>query len=349
MGEVRSFVLEHRHVIVRGAGTKPAMVRPLSGAGILRTDRLSGMIEYEPAEFVFSAFAGTPVAEVRRRLEHEGQFLPFDPLLIERGSTLGGAVASGLAGPGRLRYGGPRDFIIGVKFVTGLGEVACGGGKVVKNAAGFDLPKLMVGSRGSLGVLVELTLKVFPRPPEYRTLVVDYPSLPRALNELDTGNASPVTFEALDLMSPARLALRVGGRPDAVALRTEAARKLLGRGEILTGTEEAEFWREATELSWVPDGWSLWKIPLTPSRIAELEASLQGIECRCRYSVGGNLCWLAAGGDQVDGSVLPDDLARVAVPVFGEPGLGPPSSRLDCAFSCRIRQALDPHGRFPEI
>lgn len=346
--QVRDCVLGQRSLCVRGGGTKPALTASFQGAAILRTRKLSGIIDYEPAEFVFTASAGTPLSEIENRLNEEGQFLPFDPVLIERGSTLGGAIASGTAGPGRLRYGGPRDFVLGVKFVTGLGEVVAGGGRVVKNAAGFDLPKLMVGSRGSLGVLVELTMKVFPRPQRFQTLIIDCDGLEAAIDLLCTAGCSPITFEAIDLAPPGRLMLRLGGRPSAVKTRTSAAMNLLGRGEVLTDAEESAVWSEAREFSWVPEGWSLWKVPLSPTRIPNLEASLPGVGYRRRYSVGGNICWVADDDDAELERVL-SSLSLNAVRLFGEPGSRIAAPGRPCAFSARIKRALDPHGRFPEI
>src|SRR5437660_7832676 len=131
---------------------------------------LSGIVEYEPSEFTFTALAGTRVTEIAEALRKRGQYLPFDPMWQEAGATLGGTVASGLSGPGRFRFGGLRDFILGVRFVDGTGRLLRMGGKVVKNAAGFDLPKFFVGSLGRFGVLAELTFKVFPRPPSRLTL-----------------------------------------------------------------------------------------------------------------------------------------------------------------------------------
>ena len=166
--------------MMRGGGSKPGLSTPGDDVTVLDMSGLRGVVEYEPNEFVFTALAGTPVAEVVAMLAEHGQYLPFDPPFAAAGATLGGAVASGLSGPGRYRYGGVRDFVIGVRFVDGLGQLVRGGGKVVKNAAGFDLPKLMVGSLGRLGALVELSFKVFPKPPAFATLRVDYPSLAAA-------------------------------------------------------------------------------------------------------------------------------------------------------------------------
>ena len=135
----------------RGAGTKPALCAVDDEVSILDLSGLSGIIEYDPCEYTFTALGGTPVAEVEEALGKNGQYLPFDPPLREAGSTLGGTVAAGLSGPGRYRYGGVRDFLIGASFIDGDGRELRGGGKVVKNAAGFDFPKLLTGSLGELG------------------------------------------------------------------------------------------------------------------------------------------------------------------------------------------------------
>ena len=137
--ELQDFVRASQNIRVCGAGTKPA----LSAGANVSTSGMSGILEYEPSEYTFTALAGTPLSEIRDALAENGQLFPFDPPLVEAGATLGGTTASGLSGPGRFRYGGIRDFILGVKMVTGEGRAVFGGGKVVKNAAGFDIPKLV--------------------------------------------------------------------------------------------------------------------------------------------------------------------------------------------------------------
>src|SRR3954462_5507459 len=151
-------------VLAVGARTKPRLSQVEEGVALLSTRGLKGIVEYDPSEFTFTALAGTPVREIASALAEKGQGLPFDPLMTDVGATLGGTVAAGLSGPGRFRFGGLRDFILGVRFVDGEGRLLRMGGKVVKNAAGFDLPKFFVGSLGRFGVLAQITFKVFPRP-----------------------------------------------------------------------------------------------------------------------------------------------------------------------------------------
>ena len=171
--ELVDAVRSTRRVIAIGAGTKPRLAQVRDEFSRISMTKLAGIIDYEPSEFTFTALAGTPVKTIVAELSQSGQYLPFDPLLADAGATLGGTVASGLSGPGRFRFGGLRDFILGVRFVDGDGRLLRLGGRVVKNAAGFDVPKFFVGSAGRFGVLAEITFKVFPRPRESRTLRIE--------------------------------------------------------------------------------------------------------------------------------------------------------------------------------
>ena len=210
---VRSVPLGAR-ILLRCRGTKPPLSTPRDGVFALDVSGLSGIIEYEPGEFTFTALAGTPIAEIDAALAEHGQFLPFDPPLVEAGATLGGTVAAGLSGPGRYRYGGVRDFILGVRYVDGAGKVVRTGGKVVKNAAGFDISKLMVGSLGAFGILIELSFKVFPKPEAYATFRVPHPTLDDALATLHRLTSSQMDFFAIDLEPAPDVAIlwvRLGG------------------------------------------------------------------------------------------------------------------------------------------
>ena len=218
-------VRSHPRVLPRGGGTKPALSTPPEGVVPLVVSGLRGIVEYDPDELTITALAGTPVRVVQQALAAHGQHLPFDPPLARAGATLGGVVASGTSGPGRFRHGGVRDFIIGARFVDGTGALVGGGGRVVKNAAGFDLPRLMVGSMGRLGVLVEVAFKVFPAPPAWGTLVAEAPGLDAALDAIGAAASSGLDVEALDLEPPGHLLIRLGGQPAALEPRLERLRR----------------------------------------------------------------------------------------------------------------------------
>ncbi|AWR87587.1 FAD-binding protein [Meiothermus taiwanensis] len=341
--EVQEAVRAHRRVLARGGGSKPALSTPAEGQTVLEMKGLSGVVEYDPGEYVLVAKAGTPLAQVEELLAQHGQYLPFDPPLAEQGATLGGTVAAGLSGPMRQRYGGVRDFILGVQFVDGEGQLVRAGGKVVKNAAGFDLPKLMVGSLGRLGLLTELAFKVFPYPKATATLQVAFPRLEEALEALYRLAGSPIELYALDLVPPATLTLRLGGLPEALPARLERLRAFVGRaGDLLEGEAEAQYWRNLKRLE-LGEG-HLVKVALTPRQIPALEQAL-GSAPR-RYMSAGHLLYLAWNHEparldallrlqNLSGLVLkgPTHQARIGID-------------LEHTFGRRVAAALDPQGRF---
>ena len=279
--EVAEAVRGAERIVPRGGGTKPALWS-VDAAELLDLSALAGITEYLPSEYTVTVLAGTPLVEVEARLAAEGQYLPFDPLLVEAGSTVGGAVAAGANGPGRLRYGGLRDFLLAVTFIDGRGEIVRGGAKVVKNAAGFDLPKLMVGSLGRLGVLVECTFKVFPHPERCATLRVENMAFDEALTAVSRVSAGAVELECLDVahgLTGWDLEIRVGGRSFALDERLERVSALLD-SDVATLSREADtnHWRVRREFRWAPPGASLLKVPLTPATAHPLERILADLD-----------------------------------------------------------------------
>ncbi|PJF48724.1 MAG: FAD-binding protein [Chloroflexi bacterium] len=343
--ELRATIQSSACVRPRGAATK--LRAPANGCTALDMRRLAGVVDYQPTEFIITAWAGTPVAEVQGLLAAHGQYLPFDPLLTERGATLGGTVAANACGPERYRYGGVRDFIIGARFIDGNGNLIQGGGKVVKNAAGFDYPKLMVGSLGRLGALVEVTFKVFPKPEAYATLRVDRPSLSAALALLPKLTNCPYDLNAIDLVigaaNEAAIFVRVGGLAASLSQRMDRVRSLCGGGEIVTGDAEAQLWRNAREFAWVAEGVPVVKVPLTPSRIPALDARVPS--ARRRYSVGGNVAWIATSAlDELDATLRSLDLAGlILLNAPDDPRIG---RRTGHPFAERVIHALDPQNKF---
>ncbi|MGB6042615.1 MAG: FAD-binding protein, partial [Pirellulales bacterium] len=221
--EVRDAVTSHDRIKVCAGNSKPALT---DGAN-LSLQSLNGVLEYQPSEYTFTALAGTRISEVEDLLAQNRQYLPFDPPLAAAGATVGGTVAAGLSGSGRYRYGGVRDFLIGVTFISGDGRTVSGGGKVVKNAAGFDIPKLMVGSLGRFGVLVELTFKVFPARDASATIAIDTGDLPSAISLMNTLAVSSEDLDRLDLEPPGRLMVRISGIHDALSARIARVKRLI--------------------------------------------------------------------------------------------------------------------------
>ncbi len=168
--QVRAAVAARTPLRIRGGDTKAFHGEPVSGQP-LDTRAFSGIVAHEPSELVITVRAGTPLAEVEAALAEKGQHLPFDPPHFGAGSTIGGAVAAGLAGPARATAGGVRDYVLGAQFVNGRAEWLTFGGQVMKNVAGYDISRALAGSMGTLGVITHLSLKVLPVAPAEVTLV----------------------------------------------------------------------------------------------------------------------------------------------------------------------------------
>jgi glycolate oxidase FAD binding subunit len=283
--EIQDFIKSNARVSVRGGGTKPA----LSNLANLEMHELSGMLEYDPSEYTFTALAGTRVSEIAQILSEHEQHLPFDPPFLTAGATLGGTVAAGLSGSGRQRFGGVRDFVLAVQFIDGLGELVRGGGKVVKNAAGFDFPKMHCGALGAFGVLTELTFKVFPAPKAWATLQLECGNLKTALETMQKLAGSSFDLECLDIFGSSVM-IRIGGVVDALEARFENIQRFLGvEGQVTR--DDADIWRDAREFLWVKPNAALIKIPITASRIPALEAKILE-HGRSRYTSSANLAWL---------------------------------------------------------
>jgi glycolate oxidase FAD binding subunit len=350
--EIQNLVVRNKRLLPRGGGTKTALSAPAREEMSLDMRHISGMVEYDPAEFTFTAYAGTQLAEIERLLSQHDQYLPFDPPLVERGSTLGGTVASGLSGSGRYRFGGIRDFILGVRFIDGRGELVRGGGKVVKNVAGYDLPKLMVGSLGGLGVLVELSFKVFPRPKAFATVQRKFEKLGDALSVMKLAADSNLQLEAIDLdinLPGFTLWVRMGGIPELLLSRMDRLQEAIGSGLVLLGEDEQAIWRGKREFTWLPDGYSLVKVPLTPGCIVALELSLGSKQILRRYIAGGQLAWLALDDPPrtLDSILSGQDLSGLVL--IGPPGLPNIGKSHKNSFQSKVKDVLDPGHRFLEV
>ncbi len=335
-------------VRIQGGGSKTA--GQAADAISLPAGDLSGIIEYDPSEFTFTAFAGTPIAEVQALLAAEGQYLPFCPP-PHAGATLGGTLACGLSGEERWRYGGIRDFILGIRFLDGEGQLLYSGARVVKNAAGFDIPKLLVGSLGGLALMVEMTFKVFPRVHAYGTLICDTDDFYRATQWLQQVARSPFDVSGLCLqpLQPLddayRLYVRLGGDPEALPDRLERLAVHLDEdAEVVLEEKDQTLWDNF-------DAWSLsgaecvWRVPIVPSSMSDLEYRLEQTQLQRRYGMGGNLLWLHGSPAEPVTDILREQglgglalRASTAPALYGEYAVHP--------FLARIKQVLDPQDRF---
>jgi glycolate oxidase FAD binding subunit len=316
-GEVQEIVTqaiaEKRGLEIAGGGSKRVMRGAVLAQARLELGAVTGIADYDSDELVLTAWAGTPLAEIEAALGERRQMLAFEP--FDHGfflgeslgrATLGGVVAANVSGSRRIASGAARDHILGFTAVTGGGETIKGGGAVVKNVTGFDLPKLIAGSWGTLAVLVSLTMRVLPRPRTQATLLFEGLTA-RAANELmGKALATPAAVSgAAHLQSIT--ALRLEGFGPSVAARS---RQLLGvlaplcAGGVEIGADEsALFWRDVHSLETLPKTrHALFRISVPPARGWEVEARLALAAAEYAYDWGGALVWAAIPAERAGGA-----------------------------------------------
>ncbi|MGD0931225.1 MAG: FAD-binding oxidoreductase [Candidatus Korobacteraceae bacterium] len=238
------------------AGNTPAPIDVL-----LYTTRLTEVEHYDPGDLTIGIGAGCRVAELSAKVAADGLLFAGDAPLPER-ATIGGLLATGITGPLRHGYGGLRDYCIGVRFVTGDGRKGKGGGRVVKNVAGFDLMKLLIGSQGRLAIITGASFKLFPAPRQTSTFIAEFATAAEAIQYRNTVLRSPLSPICLELVSPQAEALLPGaersGKGWSLYLRATGSDAVLARyrselgaaiSREVDGQNEAELWRALQNFS----------------------------------------------------------------------------------------------------
>ncbi|MCX7962279.1 MAG: glycolate oxidase subunit GlcE [Burkholderiales bacterium] len=261
---IREAAASGRRLRLRGGGTKDFYGGSLAGE-VLDTRGHAGVVAYEPSELVVTARCGTPLAELERLLVEHGQMLAFEPPHFGPGATVGGCVAAGLSGPRRASTGAVRDFVLGVRVLDGRGRELSFGGRVMKNVAGYDVARFLAGSMGTLALLLEVSLKVLPRPPAERSLRLEMDET-SALEAMNRWGCEPLPISAT-AWAAGVLTVRLSGAQAAV----RAAAAKIG-GEPLAEDEARRFWeavREQTDPFFSGDA-PLWRlsVPSVASPIA---------------------------------------------------------------------------------
>lgn len=306
-------------LLIEGSGTKSGMLRPVQAARSLSTRNHRGITLYSPSELIISARAGTPLEEIAATVAECGQHIIAEPpdLAALFGSsgeqTLGGVVATNLSGPRRVAWGAMRDHVLGIRAVTGRGEVIHSGGRVLKNVTGLDLCKLLTGSHGTLGVISEVTLKVLPAPQEVGTVVIAGLDANAGVAALAAALGSPYAVSGAAWLPVAAAAClpplaasggsvalaRIEDFPASVAYRTARLRDSLGYPDtdILDDGASRAVWRLVRDLAPLAcePSEAVWRISVRPSAGARVLDTLStNAGARGFLDWGGGLVWLAA-------------------------------------------------------
>ena len=315
---------EQQPLEIVAGGSKRGIGRPLQVGHVLDTSGLAGISEYEAAELVLTAGAGTKLSEIEAALAANKQMLTFEPpdwrALLgteEKEQTIAGVISCNLAGPRRLKAGAARDHVLGFQAVNGRGELFKSGGKVVKNVTGYDLSKLVAGSYGTLTVLTEVTVKVLPRAETGRTVLLlglDDAAAIRALtaglnSEHEVSGAAHIPerlasrseVRSIAAAGKAVTALRLEGPAPSVGYRVQALRDELtshGKTETLEEEDTERFWREIRDVRPLvePRDRPVWRISIAPTSGPAVAAAIaQHVDAELFYDWGGGLIWAAIG------------------------------------------------------
>ncbi len=361
---------EREPLLVQGNGTKAGMLRPVQAARVLSTAGLSGITLYSPSELIVSALAGTPLPEIEAALAEKGQQLTAEPPDLSRllgatgkPQTIGGITATNLSGPRRVAWGAMRDHVMGIRAVSGRGEVIHSGGRVLKNVTGLDLCKLFTGSHGTLGVITEVTLKVLPASESSGTLVLPGLDARLAVTALSAALGSPygvsgaAWLPAYEGFSGPVALVRIEDFTASVAYRTEKLRTELGIAgtDILDAVASRAVWAAVRDAAPLPaaDTDAVWRISVRPSAGPDVLGAVAPAGIRGFLDWGGGLVWLAGPASleahrQIEAAArnaggtwtllrAPDSL-RNAVAVV------PPEALALAAIGRRVKAALDPAG-----
>ena len=321
---------------IRGNGTKDWYGQELNGE-LLDTTAYSGIISYDPTELVVTARAGTNLREIGKALAEKKQMLAFEPPRFDGLATVGGIVASGLSGPRRQAVGSVRDFVLGTVLMDGKGETLHFGGQVMKNVAGYDVSRLLTGSLGTLGLILEVSLKVLPRPFAQHSLQFAM-SEQDALHQLNVWGGQPLPLSASCWVN-GNLYVRLSGAQAAV----DAAIVKMGGTDL---PEAENFWdgvREQTHAFFSAQQQALWRLSLPTVAPSLALPGEQMIEW------GGALRWLRTTADaETIRSVAANAGGHATLFKGGDKSVGvfQPLAPAVARIHRNLKQAFDPAGIF---
>lgn len=282
---------------LHSGGSKQRLGRAPGATPPLDLSALTGVVTYEPEELILIARPATPLTEVQALLAQHQQHLAFEPPRWGPTATLGGVIATGASGSRRFVAGAARDFVLGMEFVDGRGRVIRAGGRVVKNVTGYDLWRAMTGSYGTLGIMTEVCIKLWPQPQTQCTLAIPQATLAAAVAHMIRWSRRPEAITGLAYEPAAgTLWARVEGSDGAVERQLETLLRDAGAGDVVTADTSASHWAHLQECGGLTAGDDevIFRLAVPPSRATEAEAALQELGLRrCCLDWAGGLIWAA--------------------------------------------------------
>lgn len=351
---------------IRGGGTRS--FGETAGATMLSVSQISGVVLHEPGALTLVAKAGTPLAEIEAALASENQMLAFEPmdhravLGTEGEPTIGGVVAANVSGPRRVQSGACRDFLLGVRFVDGAGNIIKNGGRVMKNVTGYDLTKVLAGSHGTLGILTEVSFKVLPKPDTSATLLLVGLSTSEAVRAMSAALGSPFEVSGaahvpVGLDGEPVTMIRIEGFETSVVYRADRLRTLLsgfGPAEIERrsgadgghGTEAGWRWVRDAEM-FRGSGDDVWRISVKPSDAPAVTKALGS--ARLLLDWGGGLIWAGVDAGRDVRALLTGinghaTLVRASGETRARLGTFQPETGPLAALAQGLRRQFDPRG-----
>ncbi len=371
---------------VQGLETKSGLGRPVDADAVLDLSALTGITLYEPGELILRAKAGTPLQEIEQALSDAGQQLAFEPPSFAalyggtgRG-TVGGLVAGNLSGARRVKAGALRDHLLGIEAISGRNETFKSGGRVMKNVTGYDLPKLMAGSHGTLAVLTEVTLKVAPAAEQVQTLLVAGLRDREALSVLIAAMQAPLEVSGAAYLPSAVVAksrqpdisgiaqgialLRIEGYASSLGARMDTLKDLVakkgaelkplaghGGATVLDSSKSRSLWQEISDASFFQhDGSALWRVSTAPSHALSVVTTVGADAWYADW--GGGLIWLSVPAEgSADEEIVRQAVGRAgghATLIRGPEALRRevpvfhPQDHVHAVLSRNIKRAFDP-------
>jgi glycolate oxidase FAD binding subunit len=346
---------------LRGLGTKTKLGRNPAGEK-LDLSAFTSVIKYEPEELVLEVGSATKLVDVEKLLAKNNQMLAFEPpnfsglLGAKTSGTMGGILACNLSGPRRMKAGAARDHVLGLSAVSGRGEIFKTGAHVVKNVTGYDLPKLMAGSYGTLAAFTSVIFKVMPKPETQTTLQLQCASDDEALVLMTKAMQSPHEVSGAAYQPGQGVMLRVEGIGPSVDFRAKALEQMLdAKSEIIEEKSSVKIWRDLRDVKHFTDSQTrhIWKISLAPQDAPAFIAALKPhLEFRYVFDWAGSLIWIDHEPKTSSGLIRSalksghatlfrsDDETRMTEAVFS------PQPEPLAALTERVKRAFDPKGIF---